>query len=118
MRPSSTVGLAAVALASVAEARQIFQYINLSVGVTWATITTADGKTHNYGWFLDGCKNTFDFLRETCIDYGRERAHVIFADDGRKICFELTKKDGGSNCSPNRCDHYEYRTYTEVGCSW
>ncbi|KXJ86367.1 hypothetical protein Micbo1qcDRAFT_179904 [Microdochium bolleyi] len=114
----SSAALAALALVnSTASATYIFQYINLSAGVVWAELRTNDNVSHSYGWFLDGCKGSNGFSRETCIDGNKERAHVIWPNGG-KTCFKLTKKDSGQNCGGNRCDRYEYKTYTEVACSW
>ncbi|KXJ86369.1 hypothetical protein Micbo1qcDRAFT_179906 [Microdochium bolleyi] len=110
MRLSSVVLAAAAAFNSAASATHIFQYINLvPSGVVWAELRTNDGKVHKYGWFLDGCKGNFDFLKQTCIDYGRERAHIVWSSNGKKTCFKLTKKDGGKNCGPQSM----YRDFCE-----
>ncbi|KXJ85847.1 hypothetical protein Micbo1qcDRAFT_209559 [Microdochium bolleyi] len=111
----SLLALAVLAFCNAASAVEISMTITTGgsiAPVVFTSVTGDAGDHHPFGYFVDGCK-VRDNIREVCIDSSRRRAHVIWTN-GVRQCLNLTRRDqvqDGRN-------HYEYITYTGVGCSW
>lgn len=109
------MALAILALSFAAAAIEL--HINITtrgvlVPVVFAYVSVDNGDYYPFGYFVDGCKAR-DNLKQLCIDGNRHRAHVIW-DTGRKQCLSRTKVESQNEGK----NHYEYQTYTEVGCTW
>ncbi|KFA49203.1 hypothetical protein S40293_07216 [Stachybotrys chartarum IBT 40293] len=66
------------------------------------TLFGNDGKANIFhGYFSDGCRSGhWDWMRETCIDSNRQRAHVIYTsgvNERKSVTKPKHRQDGSDN---------------------
>ncbi|KAH7251218.1 hypothetical protein BKA59DRAFT_452461 [Fusarium tricinctum] len=81
------------------------------------------GKYYALGAFNDGCRKTeYDWIKQICIDSGKERAHVIYSG-GSRNCYKVTKHTsklcgGFSGCWGGVCNRCWNYVYSKTACTW
>ncbi|KEY69566.1 hypothetical protein S7711_09279 [Stachybotrys chartarum IBT 7711] len=87
------------------------------------TLFGNDGKSNIFhGYFSDGCRSGhWDWMRETCIDSNRQRAHVIYTSGLRRCFKEIQPQSeicgGDEACWGGVCTRCWTYRYNEVKCT-
>ncbi|KAM0345083.1 hypothetical protein ACHAPU_006969 [Fusarium lateritium] len=118
--------IVAISLLGVSDASRIESYSTTGPGIipVYSSAYFDDaGKSYSIGTFLDGCRKTkFDWIKQVCIDSGKERAHVTYSG-GSKNCYKISKSSskgcgGNEGCWKGVCNRCYTWVYSKTSCTW